>query len=151
VYVADRGGDGGWNEFTGEYEEYPDLGLAIDRRAPYGPGTEQPNVTKRTWAVEVHAPRGPGNAWGLLWYTNTEDGRRLPDYPFVVRILPNETLPDGLDLTGYGDGIHRVLGLPQWGQEPQVWLIEAGIVPEPGLTCLAAALALTVAATLRRR
>jgi hypothetical protein len=150
IFLADRGGDGGWDEFTGEYEEYPSPGLMFDMRAPYGPGTEQPNVRKRTWAVELHAPNGPGYVWRLFWEINTRDGYRLPEYPFVVRILPNETFPERLDLTSYGDGVHYIRDIPQWGPEPRIWLIEASIIPEPSLTWLAAAIPL-VAIALRRR
>lgn len=151
IFVADRGGDGGWDEFTGEYEQYPSPGLTGDLRAPYGPGTEQPNVHKRTWAVELYAPNGPEYTWDLYWEINLYDGYRLPEYPFVLRILPNETFPEGLDLTSYGDGDHRIRDIPQWGPEPRLWLLEGVIIPEPGLTCLAAAIPLAFAALRRRR
>jgi hypothetical protein len=150
IYVADRGGNGGWNELTGQYEEYPWPGLKWDRFAPFGPGTEDPHTLRKTWAVEVHAP-SVGYTWDLRWQINDWPGWEVPGGPFAVRILPNQIFPDGLELTGCGDGWHWVDGLPQWGQEPQLWLIEAGIVPEPGLTCLAVALALTVAAAIRRQ
>jgi hypothetical protein len=150
IYVADRGGNGGWNEQTGQYEEYPYPGLRADFFAPFGPDTADPDTLMKVWTVEVHAPN-VGYTWRLRWQINQEGPEWwIPDPPFAIRIRPNETFPEGLDLTANGAGYFWVTDLPQWGPEPQIWLIEAGIIPEPGLAWLAAAIPL-VAIALRRR
>jgi hypothetical protein len=151
IYVADRGGNGGWNEDTGQYEDYPRPGLMVDFFAPFGPGTDDPDTLMKVWAVEVHAPN-VGYTWRLRWQINLEDpGWWTPDPPFAIRIRPNETFPEGLDLTANGAGYFWITDLPQWGPEPRIWLIEAGIVPEPPFAWLSAALAIGGFACLRRR
>jgi hypothetical protein len=151
VFVADQGGNGGWNQQTGQYEEYPHPGLLKDMFAPFGAGTEDPARLLKTWAAQLHAPN-TGYTWWLIWEINYLDPEWwIPGPPFAIRILPNETFPDGLDLTAQGAGRFVIKDLPQWGPEPRIWLIEAGIVPEPGLTFLAAALPLVAIALRRRR
>jgi hypothetical protein len=146
IYVADRGGNGGWNEETGQYEQYPSVGLEADFFAPFGPGTDDPDTLMKVWAVEVHAPN-VGYTWRLRWQINLWDpGWWVPDPPFAIRIRPNETFPEGLDLTANGAGYFWITDLPQWGPEPRIWLIEAGIIPEPGLAWLAAAIPLVAMA-----
>jgi len=141
---------GMYNDYPHGYSDYTTfLGVEEGAHDLYD-SADDPDTLMKVWAVEVHAPN-VGYTWRLRWQINQEPGFWIPDPPFAIRIRPNETFPEGLDLTANGAGYFWVTGLAQWGPEARIWLIEAGIVPEPALTWLAAGVPVLIRLLLRRR
>jgi hypothetical protein len=135
---------------------WPSTGLIKDTRKGMTLGVPE------YWKVTVQAPQEGNSIW-FEWSVGQEAGLQIPlDGSVYAKILPNVDLPNGLDLLANGAGSWKSQVFPQFGLlyddngDPtgpvqHTWIIEAGIVPEPGTYMMMAGVLLGLGGMIRRR
>jgi hypothetical protein len=127
---------------TGTVPDYPNPGLIKDTRAPIL-NVAQPEI----WLAAAYAPVA-GASCSFVWEWNTDDRFAVPT-SVEVKIWGNAQLETAgvfgdLVLNDYGDGVHKIVGIQQWGLDEaeenplrKDWIIQATVVPEPAVAQLA--------------